>query len=567
MTFLARASEISWEVFPIAGDPSEVSNVGSTVVAASGSSGGRTTKVVEQVTVASVNGVAFTDDWTMDKPSHMDTLGRRAYSRVSGYYQEILKHGDRNQTGLATWTFKDLKVGNAYQIQIWAQDNNHAAGFMGIVLNHGGIDPPVLNAPGNALLLYEETGENSPGQYAIGTFVADAATQQFQAQCYQNLNTGSPVATLNITINAYQLRDLGSKGAVPAAMTGASPAASGKTPADTGSKQPKAWDDDPEGIKVFILAGQSNMVGYGKIEEGGNPAWAKDKSAPKEIPGGIRCLREMAVNNANYPEYDYRSLLVNPREPKTSAWKTRSDVKLWWRSGESGKLGGPVSKGDLGPLTNNNKWFGPEYAFGQIVGDYYRQDDVLLIKAAWGGRALATDFRPPSAVAARGGEVGAFYTAIFHDVREVLENLGTEFPEWKGRGCQIMGFVWHQGYNDRVSPEFSKEYEANLTDLIKDVRKEFSKPKLPFVIASTGMGNPGPVEDPPYDGYTLVEKAQLHAPLTDEQASVLSTDTRPFWSDPKDAPSTVGHHWNHSAQSYFLIGKALGENMVWFLKN
>ncbi len=325
----------------------------------------------------------------------------------------------------------------------------------------------------------------------------------------------------------------------------------------------KSWDNDPKGIKVFILAGQSNMVGYGKVEEGGNPAWEKgSKDIPKEIKGGIRCLREMAVNNANYPEYDYASLLVDPRKPETSAWRTRPDVKLWWRNGGSGNLGGEIRKGDLVPLTSTGKWFGPEFGFGQVVGDYYKNDDVLLIKTAWGGRALASDFRSPTMVSNRGGEVGPFYKAIFENTREVLDNLGEHFPEWKGKGYQIVGFAWHQGFNDRVSKQFAPEYKDNLPDFIQDVRAEFGKPDLPFVIASTGMGDAGPVAEPPYENYTPVEKAQLWVAGVEKPVNVLSTDTRPFWCDPKDSPSTMGHHWNHSAQSYFLIGKALGESMV-----
>jgi alpha-galactosidase len=323
------------------------------------------------------------------------------------------------------------------------------------------------------------------------------------------------------------------------------------------------WDDDPNGIKVFILAGQSNMVGYGKVEEGGNPAWKPgDKETPKEIKGGVRCLREMAINNAKYPEYDYTSLLVDPKKPETSAWKTRPDVKLWWRDGGSGNLGGDIRKGDLGPLTNNNKWFGPELGFGQIIGDHYKDQDVLIIKAAWGGRSLGVDFRPPSAVAARGGEVGLYYLSIFEHVREALINLGRDFPEWKGKGYQIAGFAWHQGFNDRVSKELAAEYRDNLVDLIKDVRAEFGKPDLPFVIATTGMGNAGPVGNPPYENYTPVERAQLWVAGVDKPANVLATDTRPFWTEPKDSPSTMGHHWNHSAQSYFRVGKALGDDMV-----
>jgi hypothetical protein len=171
------------------------------------------------------------------------------------------------------------------------------------------------------------------------------------------------------------------------------------------------WDNDPKGIKVFILAGQSNMVGYGKTEEGGNPGWKKgaDKSTPKEIKGGVGCLRYMAIHKDKHPEYDYASLLVDPSKPETSPWKTRKDVKVWWRNGHSGKLGGEIRKGDLGPPFQGGSpsWFGPEFGFGQVIGDFYKNDDVLLIKTAWGGHSLNGNFRSPTMVAKRGGEVGA----------------------------------------------------------------------------------------------------------------------------------------------------------------
>ena len=328
--------------------------------------------------------------------------------------------------------------------------------------------------------------------------------------------------------------------------------------------QTKKWDNDPKGIKIFILAGQSNMVGYGKTEMGGNPEWKKgDKSKPKEIKAGKGCLREMAINNNDYPEYDFTSLLKNPNKPQTSPWKVRKDVKVWWRHGHSGKLGGKISKGDLGPpfQGGNGNWFGPEYAFGQIIGDYYKNDDVLLIKTAWGGHSLQGNFRPPTAVQKRGGEVGASYKAMLEYTHECLDNLGEHFPEWKGRGYQIVGFAWHQGFNDKVSRKDAPLYKDNLPDFIADVRKEFNKPNLPFVIASTGMGTGGKVEQPPYSGYSAVEQAQLWVGTTPPK-NVLSTDTRPFWKPVKESPSGMGHHWHHSGYSYFMVGKCLADNMI-----
>lgn len=320
------------------------------------------------------------------------------------------------------------------------------------------------------------------------------------------------------------------------------------------SRQFTTWDDDPSGIKVFILAGQSNMVGFGSSEDGASGA------------GSIGSLRYLATNNNDpaYSYYDFTSLLTNPGDTN-SAFATRSDVKVWWKDGGA-NLGGTVRKGDLGPpfKGSDTSKFGPEYAFGQILGDFYPSNDVLIIKCAWGGRDLAERFRPPSAVADRGGRVGEFYSAIIDNAREVLGNLDTEFPAWSGQGYEIVGFGWHQGFNDRINTAFSAEYKNNLPDLVEDVREVFVKPNLPFVIASTGMDT-GPAQAPPYSGYSAVEKAQLWVAGVAQPANVLSTDTRPFARDPADSPVTSGNqgfHWDWNAESLFLVGKSMGDNMV-----
>ena len=42
-----------------------------------------------------------------------------------------------------------------------------------------------------------------------------------------------------------------------------------------------------------------------------------------------------------------------------------------------------------------SKCFGPEYNFGHVMGDYY-DEQVLIIKTAWGGKAIGRSFLPPS---------------------------------------------------------------------------------------------------------------------------------------------------------------------------
>lgn len=320
-----------------------------------------------------------------------------------------------------------------------------------------------------------------------------------------------------------------------------------------GNASIRTWDDDAKGIKVFILSGQSNMVGYGHTEEGAN-----------NVIGAPGTLRYLAANDDQFPEFEYKSLLADPAQPAASPWKTRSDVKVWWRNGANAKLGGPVGKGDLGPPFRgaNEKWFGPEYGFGQIIGDYYKDDDVLLIKAAWGGHNLVTQFRSPNAVAARGGHIGDSYEEIFRNTHEVLDNLGKEFPEWAGRGYQIVGFAWHQGTSDKDPAIVAEEYKFNMPDFINAVRSEFGKPNLPFVIATTGMGYDTGTSQPPYENYHPVEKAQLWVAGVEKPANVLTDDTRGYYEPPEKSPRNQGFHWNGNARSYFRVGLGLGKDMV-----
>jgi Carbohydrate esterase, sialic acid-specific acetylesterase len=315
-------------------------------------------------------------------------------------------------------------------------------------------------------------------------------------------------------------------------------AASGSGFAEENANKARAWDNNPKGVQVFILAGQSNMVGHGKAEEGHG-----------DVKGAIGSLRYQVDHDPkNYAQ------LVN----KDGTWKTRDDVKVWWRDSD---ITAPrdVIKGDLKigySQSRNPGWIGPEYGFGWAVGEHFTQP-VLIIKVAWGGKSLNVDFRPPSA-AARSGVVGPYYTGMITYVHDVLDNLDTEFPEWKGMGYHIAGFGWHQGWNDRVDSEASANYEANLVDLIKDLRTEFASPKLPVSIVTTSMAPP---PEP-----TAVELAQLAVADPKKypafKGNVKTTDARPFWRDASVSPSNFGYHWNHNGETEYLNGKTMGEKMV-----
>lgn len=281
-------------------------------------------------------------------------------------------------------------------------------------------------------------------------------------------------------------------------------------------------------VKVFILAGQSNMEGQGEIKSTAN--------------GGKGSLEFLVKDPASAPRFKH---LVDEK----GQWIVRNDVWIWYL----GRKGGLSVGYGVKPTT-----IGPELQFGNIVGDYY-DNQVLLIKTAWGGKSLGKDFRPPSA----GGEVGPFYKEMLQHVKDVLKDLKTNFPDYNEQGYEICGFGWHQGWNDRVNQAFNDEYEKNMVAFINDVRKELGVPNLPFVIAETGMCGR---EDKHPRAVSLMKAQAAVAEHPEFKGNVAFVETKDFWRAAELSPANQGFHWNRNAETYFLIGNGMGEAMVNLLK-
>ena len=313
-------------------------------------------------------------------------------------------------------------------------------------------------------------------------------------------------------------------------------------------------------LKVFILAGQSNMVGYGSVEDGRDP---NNLTGEKLIPGGLGSLRHML--NKQPDKYGYLTDSNNPIAGGSPGWITRNDVWITYYGGSSWDLSPNKSRRN-GNLDANygadaaNGLIGPEYGFGLVVGSQLA-DQVLIIKYAHGGRSLGGDFRPPSS----GGTVGPCYTDMIGAVHKVLDNITAEFPAYAGGGYEVVGLGWHQGWNDRCSPPFVAEYEKNMVNLIKDLRAEFKAPNLRVSIVNTGMAN----VDSDVNAKNLVQaQANVANPtLHPEFAGTVATvDSRPFDYGELMGVNNQGFHWYFNGESYFNIGESMGQAMVKLLE-
>jgi len=150
------------------------------------------------------------------------------------------------------------------------------------------------------------------------------------------------------------------------------------------------------------------------------------------------------------------------------------------------------------------------------------------------------------------------------EVEDTLQNLDKHVPGYDGKGYKMAGFAWHQGWNDGLSHGPVAEYEANLTNLIHDLRKEWKSPELPVAIAVSGFGG----WNQKIDRRLGIIKAQ-HAVARRKAfaGTAASVETRGFFRPREDSPGGQGYHWNNNAETYYRIGNGLGQAMVKLLKD
>jgi hypothetical protein len=199
-----------------------------------------------------------------------------------------------------------------------------------------------------------------------------------------------------------------------------------------------------------------------------------------------------------------------------------------------------------------------------VLGDYY-EDPVLIIKCAWGGRSLAVNFLSPSSgkypKPEKDGDKGFQYAEVVRITKDVLANIKKYYPDYDGKGYELVGFGWHQGWNDRTKEERVAAYAKNMENFIKIYEKTGCR-KLPFVIANTGMGGREVKAERPVK--LMEDQLSMADPkkYPDFKGNVGAVDTRDFQRKREESPSKQGYHWFRNWETYYLIGESMGKEMI-----
>jgi Carbohydrate esterase, sialic acid-specific acetylesterase len=295
-------------------------------------------------------------------------------------------------------------------------------------------------------------------------------------------------------------------------------------------------------LKIFILAGQSNMQGQAVVDLTG-----KDYNDGK---GTLVSLCDDPKKAATYKH------LKTPG----GKWATRDDVWVQYQRDDNDLKVGPLGLGYSAYADDHH--FGAELQFGHVVGEGVK-NQVLIIKTAWGGKSLDVDFRPPSS----GGQVGPYYTKMIAEIISAIRGLKTQFPEYDERGYEIAGFVWWHGWNDFCEPAMTAKYDTNLVNLIRDVRKDLKSPALPIVIGDLTGGWLKDDRDFPKAALAIRQAQRKVASLPEFKGTTALVETGDFVRKPEDSPHPGHvHHEYGNAETYFLVGDALGKAMLKVMK-
>jgi Carbohydrate esterase, sialic acid-specific acetylesterase len=306
-------------------------------------------------------------------------------------------------------------------------------------------------------------------------------------------------------------------------------------------------------VRIFILSGQSNMTGRGCLGDLKKPA-AEQKAT----------LVRFIMAPENVEKYKF---LHEGGQKDRGGWTVRDDVFItvgdWPHDATTGGKHGGLAPNYGG---FRSKGFGPELGIGHALGDFY-DEPVLLVKVAFGGCSLAVDMRPPGS----GGKLGEKYPLIVKAVTESIEHLPEIIPGYtKETGYEITGFFWNQGESD-MSPEASSEYEKNLVNLVTDLRKDVKAPGMKIVVATTGFGGrelAGFTKAAQKEAIGKIIAAQMALPTRPEfQGAAATVETRGFYRPQEPfGGNNQTIHWHANGESYWLMGEAMGREMVKLLE-
>jgi len=178
-------------------------------------------------------------------------------------------------------------------------------------------------------------------------------------------------------------------------------------------------------MKVFVLAGQSNMVG-----------WGDSRKLPEPMRKGNP--RVLMFEQGRW----------QPLRPCVKARKNQEKFGMTEFS------------------------FGPEIRFAHEIAQAWPDETIGIIKLAVGGTSILAwkpDWSKQDADRVRQGQHGSLYEKLVTKVKQAGQK----------RDIELAGFLWLQGGGDMKNVAVAKEYLDNLKSLVAALRSDAGNSTMP----------------------------------------------------------------------------------------
>lgn len=231
---------------------------------------------------------------------------------------------------------------------------------------------------------------------------------------------------------------------------------------------------DPARVRVFILAGQSNMSGCNDVRTL-DPVWQE----------------------------------------------TLHEVMLYWDLQDPNPGFLPLTTGSsTAPCSNPAPafYFGPELAFGRELASLYPDEQCLLIKYAVGGTDLFSQWTTPTGPNGEFPNGGPLWNQLKLTIDNALAGLLAAGYEYN-----VEAFLWMQGESDADKQFRANAYASKLTNFIASMRSHTAKPNLPFILAR--------IRDAGQPHAATVRAAQVNVANAQPWTCWFDTDDLPFLPD------------------------------------
>jgi hypothetical protein len=224
-------------------------------------------------------------------------------------------------------------------------------------------------------------------------------------------------------------------------------------------------------IKVFILAGQSNMEGRAD---------------------GTKLLQE-----------DHERLL-----------RAQKNVQLAYNNEPLIPLNPVKPTPGIAETYNRTLIFGPEIFFGITLSEIWPDEEILLIKLSEGSTSLHgcwnANWSEDKAAIMNEVQESKLYSSLTNYIEQILS-------EYKTDEYELCGMLWVQGETDAGNKIAASAYGRNLNQFIGQIRQDLKKENLPFILFQVGHGKV-------VEGMIDVSKSLTNVTLIPQSLEPMSAD-------------------------------------------